>query len=211
MKKRNNIIRILMIVAGIIFLVLSILLVTNNLGWIDTPVYNFISKYINPDMTFIMKGITSSCGAPFLMLLTLLLMVILYRGKGLSPYILMLIFTLVTSDLLVTIIKEIFCRTRPDILRLVTEKSFGFPSAHSLVSICFYGFIIYIVDKTVKSKYKYIIEYSIGLLIFLIGVSRIYLGIHYTSDVIAGFSLGFIWLMVCIYMTQRFFDTYLKR
>jgi undecaprenyl-diphosphatase len=135
--------------------------------------------------------------------LALIITVLFWKRKDYILYGSMLIITLESSHLLVTFLKEVFKRDRPDILRLVTENSYSFPSSHALISICFYGFLIYLTYKLIKGNIKYVIYSLLILLILLIGISRIYLGVHYASDVIAGYSAGFIWLMACIYMTKQ--------
>ncbi len=95
------------------------------------------------------------------------------------------------------LLKFIIQRPRPVGYRIVEEKGFSFPSGHSMASTAFYGFLIYLVYKKVKNKYL-----KIGLIIFLtflifsIGVSRIYLGVHYTSDVLAGFCISISYLII---------------
>ena len=90
---------------------------------------------------------------------------------------------------------------------MVEESSFSFPSGHAMASMAFYGLIIYFIDKNMKNeKLKKIISISLSILIFLIGISRIYLGVHYASDVIAGFAISIVYLILYITYILKLFN-----
>ncbi|MTI20959.1 phosphatase PAP2 family protein, partial [Fulvivirga sp. RKSG066] len=99
-------------------------------------------------------------------------------------------------------IKYIISRPRPiEAERLVEvhDGSFSYPSGHSMSAIAFYGFIIYLTFKYVSNVYlKWALITLQTLLILGIGTSRVYLGVHFPSDVVAGFVAGIIWLLICI-------------
>ena len=99
--------------------------------------------------------------------------------------------------------KVIFHRERPDILRLVEAGGFSFPSGHSMISMSFYGFIAYLFYANMKSRWKYLIISMFSVIILLIGISRIYLGVHYASDVLAGFSAGLTWLAIFVMLINK--------
>lgn len=98
-------------------------------------------------------------------------------------------------SVLTSSLKELFERDRPNLIQEYDGTGYSFPSGHSTGPMVFYGFIIYLI---IRSRFplvaKWIVGIVLGLLIFLIGFSRIYLGVHYASDVIGGFLLGFAWL-----------------
>ena len=105
------------------------------------------------------------------------------------------------SDKLNQILKYIVQRNRPEGYRLIDESGYSFPSGHSMVSTAFYGFLIYLVIKKVKNKYlKNFLVILLSILIILIGFSRVYLGVHYASDVIAGFFISIAYLILFITM-----------
>ena len=88
---------------------------------------------------------------------------------------------------------------RPTEYRLIEETGFSFPSGHSMVSMAFYGYLIYLIYKYVKNKYiKWISIVLLSILICSIGISRIYLGVHYTSDVLGGFLISVSYLVIYI-------------
>ena len=171
----------------------------NEIYRLDVIGYNFISDYIISDnITPIVKVITQFGGATFLIALaTILLMAIKDKKKGFLIWI-----NLASSALLNQILKHIIQRPRPDEYRIVDASGYSFPSGHSMVSAAFYGFLIYLIYKNVKNKYlKWGLIGGLGLLIILIGTSRIYLGVHYTSDVLAGFLIAISYLIIFISAT----------
>jgi membrane-associated phospholipid phosphatase len=110
----------------------------------------------------------------------------------------------ISSLLLMFVLKRLFNRPRPDIPLLYEAKGLSFPSGHALMSVTFYGLLIYIVFKTYRDKdWKWIIISLLILLILIIGFTRIYLRVHYTSDVIAGYCIGFLWLVFAVWFLNR--------
>jgi undecaprenyl-diphosphatase len=102
--------------------------------------------------------------------------------------------------LLNSLLKELFARERPVFLNpFVIEQNFSFPSGHAMMAIIGFGMLAYFAVKYFKSSYaKIFAAFGLILLIVLIGISRMTLGAHYLSDVVAGFAAGTVWLMVCI-------------
>ena len=95
------------------------------------------------------------------------------------------------------LLKTIVQRPRPDGFRLVAESGYSFPSGHSMVSMAFYGLLLWMVWQYEQDRVvKWICVTGFAILILFVGISRIYLGVHYASDVIAGFAVSAIWLAV---------------
>ena len=105
---------------------------------------------------------------------------------------------LILITLLNILLKNIVQRPRPIDYRLIEEVGYSFPSGHSMISMAFYGFIIFLIFRYGKNKNKVFWEVLLGIIIFLIGISRIYLGVHYASDVVAGFLIAIFYLFVYI-------------
>ena len=103
-----------------------------------------------------------------------------------------LAFAASMSVVIYEILKAIFKRARPDeALRLIHETGFSFPSGHSMTSLVFYGLAIYLINRKLKNKMTAkILTVILSGLIILIGFSRIYLGVHYPTDVLGGFCTG---------------------
>lgn len=109
-----------------------------------------------------------------------------------------------SSLALMFILKNLFGRQRPDIPLLREAAGLSFPSGHAFMSVTFYGLMIYIVWETIKRPWlKITLAVLLVLLIHIIGFSRIYLRVHYASDVIAGFATGFLWLVTSLWIMRR--------
>ena len=176
-------------------------IVDNEIMILDVGGYNFVSKYlISDNITPIVKGITQLVGAIFLIGLSVILSIIIKNKKiGILIWI-----NIVISTLLNQILKYIVQRPRPTEFRIIDERGYSFPSGHSMVSAAFYGFLIYIIYKNIKNKYiKWGLITILSLLIVLIGISRIYLGVHYTSDVIAGILISILYLIIFTHCTKK--------
>ena len=104
--------------------------------------------------------------------------------------------------------KHIFLRARPDTaLHLVTQGGYSFPSGHSVTSAIFYGLLIYLLNRHCKNeKLKKILGAGCGFLALAIGPSRIYVGVHWPTDVLAGWCIGGAVLLVSICILERIYD-----
>ncbi|HEY8400755.1 MAG TPA: phosphatase PAP2 family protein [Cytophagaceae bacterium] len=102
------------------------------------------------------------------------------------------------------ILKIFFSRPRPVLPHLSEASGLSFPSGHAMMSFSFYGLILYLVWVGVQHKLlKYSLVLFLIVLIMVIGLSRVYLRVHYATDVIAGFALGIIWLIISITVLKR--------
>lgn len=165
----------------------------NEIYVFDNFIYKYISIIISPKMTLFFKLMTE-LGSSTAIILICIGSFVFIKNK---IYAKLMALNLVIVTLLNLLIKNIVSRPRPTGFRLIDESGYSFPSGHSMASMAFYGFIIYLVFKFVKNKYvKWTLICLLSLLIVLIGVSRIYLGVHYASDVIAGFSISVFYLIL---------------
>mgnify|MGYP004649817969 FL=1 len=165
--------------------------------------YKIISTFLISNFaTPIAKFITNFGGAMFLILLTILLFIFIKNKKiGLTISINLFVITILNQ-----ILKYILQRPRPTEFRIIEETGYSFPSGHSMVSMAFYGYIIYLIYRYVKNKYvKWSLIVFLSILICSIGVSRIYLGVHYTSDVLGGFLISLSYLVLFISTVNKFF------
>jgi membrane-associated phospholipid phosphatase len=97
------------------------------------------------------------------------------------------------------LLKHLFERARPDLFKVITAAGYSFPSGHAMVSMCFYGMVAYLLCRHLRRLPGQILGYSLAaVLITIIGFSRIYLGVHYPSDVLGGYLAGGTWLAFCV-------------
>lgn len=179
---------------GLFLIVLIFVLKYDNLV-IDNYIINLF-KYKNDLLTNFMKIITLFGSAYVIVPCCIILLFILKNKKNK----ILMTSNLVIITLLNQLLKCVFRRLRP-INGIISESGYSFPSGHSMVSMAFYGFLIYLLYKS-NFKYKNIF---IGLLIFLIlliGISRIYLGVHYPTDVFGGFLLSISYLLLFIEISK---------
>ena len=164
--------------------------------------YKLVSTFLISDFaTPIAKFITNFGGAIFLITLTIVLLVLIKNKKiGISIFSNLVIVTILNQ-----LLKAILQRSRPTEYRIVEETGYSFPSGHSMVSMAFYGYLIYLIYKYVKNKYiKWISIVLLSILVCSIGISRIYLGVHYTSDVLGGFLISMSYLVIYISAVNKF-------
>ena len=167
---------------------------------LDMVVYRLVILNLRSEpLTVIMKVITNLSSAYVLIAIAIgSLLFIKNKKVGVC-----VTSNLVIATLLNQLLKYIIQRPRPEGYRLIVESGYSFPSGHSMVSMAFYGLIIYLIWKMVKNKrIKYVACGILGFLIPMIGFSRIYLGVHYASDVIGGFAISIVYLLLFTNMTR---------
>lgn len=172
------------------FVVVVLYLVVLQMGWLegmDTVIYQWISSFYSSTMTSFMI-VMSFLGSWKAEVLICLICLVLWFRKG-------VVISCLTgiSALINHIIKLIVQRPRPDVLHLVAESGYSFPSGHAITSFVLYEMIAYFLWNRHKG-----LACLIGTLPLFIGISRIYVGVHYASDVIGGYLLGFVFLLLAI-------------
>lgn len=194
---------VIVLSASIIVLILfTSELVENELSPFDNLIYGTLSKLISEDMTDVMKIISNMGSVYMLGAEAVVLLLCFWNSQKYRFYGKMIIVNLSVVSLLNLLFKSIFHRARPDILQLVSASGYSYPSGHSMISAAFYGYLIYLCIHNMKKPWKYLLSSGLMLLIVSIGISRIYLGVHYASDVIGGFLAGFSWLILFITLTK---------
>lgn len=158
-----------------------------------TIYYLAVENMRNPISTTIFKLITN-IGSAFVLITLTIASFFIIKNKKIG---ICITLNLIISTLLNIILKNIIQRPRPEGYRLIDESGYSFPSGHSMVSTAFYGLLLYLILRNVKNKkIRYISCTLICILILAIGFSRIYLGVHYASDVLGGFLISIAYLIV---------------
>lgn len=165
--------------------------------WVQSYMYDFLGP--NGDTAFVVITYIGSKNVSF-PLLAILILVFLFQKRYWTA--LLLIVNLIGVRQLNSLLKSIFERTRPELEHLVQVSTESFPSGHSMNSIAFFGFLAYLLYLKLKASGKpaNVVIIFTGILIVLIGLSRIYLGVHYPWDVIGGFLAGGAWLLFTMYL-----------
>ena len=198
--KTKNIIKwILCAITAILAIVITINVKNGKILELDLNIYKFFSEnIINDKLTPILKVITHIGGEKIVLVLAVLAIILI---KGLKNKLFLLTGVVGTAGLNI-ILKHIIQRKRPNINRLIPEEGYSFPSGHSMMSMAFYGMLIFLIFKYVKNTtLKWTLIVILTILLSTIGITRIYLGVHYPSDVIGGFvvSLTYLFILTEIY------------
>jgi membrane-associated phospholipid phosphatase len=177
------------------------------LAGFDTYLFNFLQAYTNDANTHLMVMLTFLASGNFLLPANVLLVIffLLVRKDSWSAFRVAVIS--VSSYLVMATLKLYFHRMRPEHPVHTAASGYSFPSGHAMSSVTFYGLLIYLTWKHITNPLlKFIVSVLLTLLILVIGLSRIYLHVHYASDVLAGYLFGIIWLLFTLWIIQKIQD-----
>ena len=186
------------------------------LGWLADEVLDGETRYFDdttraavhtfasPGLTLFMRGVSFIGSTYFLAVATIAIVVWLALRKWGREAKLFSI-TMIGASLLNVTLKLAFKRPRPvPFFDLTAPESYSFPSGHSLASCCFFAGLAAVLSGRIKRKRVRAIFWTVSAIMFLlIGLSRIYLGVHYTTDVIAGFAAALLWIMVVRFVEMQ--------
>lgn len=171
----------------------------NEMKSFDNSIIGFFEAVETSTLDIIYIGITELGSVWFLTTLSVLIILLLWFKAKDKWGILFFVIAVGGSGLLTWLLKQFYERGRPSINEDIDAIGFSFPSGHSLGSLVFYGFVAYLITRSSQKRaVKYLSLTVLSLLIILIGTSRIYLGAHFPSDVLAGFIAGTVWLLLCL-------------
>jgi len=191
--------RIICILLAIIFVIWTLLVVFNYTKLFDFYIYNFIIQFRNNFLDSFFMLITKFGNNNVVFMIVFLFLII---KRNYSSFVLS--FLAIISPAVMFIIKTLIARARPNILRIIEVGGYSFPSGHSMIAVCVYGYFIYYVFKNFNNLVlKYIVCSILLLLILLIGISRIYLGVHYPSDVVGGYLISSVILIIIINYSEK--------
>lgn len=194
------IVALIVVVGGInLFIELTETLKSEMLADYDQSITEYVISFRSPKLTQILMFITNVGDfygyVIVLVLFTFMSMFVFKRWK----YTVQIVLVLLLSSISNLILKRFVDRARPGIEHMVSVETLSYPSGHAMSAMAFYGFLIYLFYRfKMNIVLKITIMLLLGLLIFSIGFSRIYLGVHFPSDIAGGYIAGFIWVVFCI-------------
>lgn len=184
-----------------LFILIAYLVLENKTISFDTQIYNIVTYNKNNFLTGFYKFITFFASGIMILSITLVMLIVL-KNKKYGIFTFLNVFGLFILNIT---LKLIFMRDRPQDLMIISETGYSFPSGHAMASLGFYGFIIFVINQmNLDKKTKKIFTILLIILIILIGISRIYLGVHYPSDVIAGYIVSSIYLILYIPYIKKY-------
>lgn len=165
----------------------------------DSSIIHYFNSISTEGLDVLMIVITELGSVWFLTAFSIAAILYLWTKHKDKWGILFFILAVGGGGLLTLLLKNLYERSRPSINPEIDAIGFSFPSGHSMGSLIFYGFIIYFIMRSRASELVKGLAISfLAVLVVLIGISRIYLGAHFPSDVLAGYFAGAIWLLLSI-------------
>jgi undecaprenyl-diphosphatase len=189
------------------FGLIALLVSDKKIAQFDSTIIAFIQGLESPGLTSIMKFFTFIGSGTQVVIIALLVIFFLFKVLHHRRELILFIWVVLGTTILNEILKTIFHRARPTIHRIVDANGFSFPSGHSMAAFSLYGVIAFLIWRHLSTSLGrgLLIIFSIFMII-MIGVSRIYLGVHYPSDVLGGFLASGCMLAVSIWFYQSYME-----
>lgn len=199
-----TIVLVLFVIALTAFVYITRRIFVLNKTKLDTNVFNYLQAHVSERNNDIMEVFTFLGTHQFLIPANLSLIAYFLFIKKHKWYSIKVPAIALSSLGLMFLLKGLFDRERPSVPLLFHAKGLSFPSGHALMSVTFYGLLIYMIFKNVKNPVlKWTLISLLIVLIMIIGMSRVYLRVHYATDVIAGYCIGFLWLVFTVWMLNK--------
>ncbi|MBI1975844.1 MAG: phosphatase PAP2 family protein [Candidatus Vogelbacteria bacterium] len=159
----------------------------------DHAMLDYLSLYSSPSLVSVAKVFTAFGEIEVAAILFAFIAAYLWRKK-LHTWLLPYAIAVIGAQITTTVLKTLIARPRP-VMAIASELTYSFPSGHATIAVTLFGFLGYIAYReTGRTSYLWLF----GIFSFLVGISRIILGVHYPNDVLAGFAIGFVWILVGI-------------
>lgn len=173
----------------------------------DHLIISFVQGMESPGLTSVMMFFTWIGGGLPIVVIICITMVILFVFLRHRKELIFLVTVVLGSALLNMVLKYLFSRSRPEFHRLIEVSGYSFPSGHSMSAFSFYGALAYLLWRHIPGAVGRVILIVLSsIFILFIGVSRIYLGVHYPSDVIGAYLVSGCWLSCSIWVHQRLME-----
>ena len=202
---------LLLLLALMIFIYAARMVFVVEKSDLDENIFNAVAPHTSTGMTRFMNFITF-LGKHTLLIPLNIVLIAFFLYKKHKWFAIRIAALSISSVSLSFSLKAFFQRERPDLQLIGNVSGYSFPSGHALISAVFYGLFVYIIWHEVKQKgLRIFLIITLILLILLISFSRIYLRVHYPSDVIAGICVGFIWLVLSLRIIHRIEKKFVAR
>jgi undecaprenyl-diphosphatase len=194
------------------FIGMSFLVHANHLVRFDSMVITFIQGFEAPWLTSAMKFFTYIGTIRFIAILSIFVLLFLVAVLKHRMEVLIYLAAVFCTPILNRLLKLYFQRERPDLYRLIDIGGYSFPSGHAMNAFSFYGILVFLIWRHIPSRWGRSAVILIGsFMIAAIGLSRIYLGVHYPSDIIGGYFASGYWLITVIWVFQRYQEKHFSR
>jgi undecaprenyl-diphosphatase len=185
------------------FALISLLISDHQIIHFDRTVINLVQGWESPFLTKVMKLFTFIGSTPFVIILIVGFIFFLYKVLHHRLELILLVGAIIGSAILNQILKVIFHRTRPNFHRLIDISGYSYPSGHAMSAFTVYVILSFLLWRHIESRWgrSTLLVFS-TFMILMIGLSRIYLGVHFPSDVIGGYLASGLWLTIAIWSFQ---------
>jgi undecaprenyl-diphosphatase len=185
----------------VLFAMLAVCVQIEYVAGLEGWAYAETVENMSPVLTLMMKGVTHMGDSATLIVFCLILFI---APKTRRTAALPVSTAVILSAVLNVALKHLFARSRPDILRLISETGYSFPSGHAMITAAFYTMLILLLWRYIRNTHLKIILSSIcAALTLLVGYSRVYLGVHYAGDILGGWLFGFALSVLVYFLWER--------
>lgn len=207
LKFRLSVSFVLCLISLIVFGLLAYFVHGHDIIRFDSQVISLVQGRESLLLTSVMKVLSFIGSAPIIIIVSLFILFFLYKVLKHRHELILFIGVMVGSPILNFILKELFKRARPDFYRLVEISGYSFPSGHAMNAVTFYGILTFLLWRHIPVRWgRVVLLLFSGMMVLGIGLSRIYLGVHYPTDIIGGYFASATWLGLSIGAFQRFKD-----
>lgn len=196
---------VISLLCAIAFGVIAVLISDKKIAQFDSSIISSIQGLESPGLTGIMKFFTFIGSGKAVAVIGLIVLFVLYKFLHHRKELILFLWAVIGTSLVNEVLKTIFHRARPTIHRIVEANGYSFPSGHSMTAFSLYGILAFLLWRHLSTSLSrgLLLIFSF-VMIMMIGISRIYLGVHYPSDVLGGFLASGCLLFVSIWVYQNY-------
>ncbi|MDB5055141.1 MAG: pgpB [Bacilli bacterium] len=191
--------------SAICFAFVALLINDQKIARFDSTIISFFQGFESSSITVMMKFFTAIGSGWIISILAIVIILFLYKVLHHRFELILFAWVLIGSALLNILLKMIFQRSRPILHRIIDVNGFSFPSGHSMAAFTLYGILSFLLWRHITTRLgRMLLLIGSAFIILMIGISRIYLGVHYPSDVLGGYLASGCWLAVSIWFYQGY-------